>query len=70
MDTRGNRTSSAAQMIVSGLSTGPGTGQSCDSCRQAIESSHVECRTVDARDTGATLRFHQWCYYARTAPGK
>jgi hypothetical protein len=53
---------------VAGLSTGPGSGHTCDACRQPIETSQVECRTANrAESSQAPLRFHQWCYYAKFA---
>jgi len=70
MDVEQSRTTAERDMAVSGLSTGAGSGMTCNACQQRIEIKHVECRCRDAAPPHATLRFHQWCYYARSLSAK
>jgi len=71
MGERTNARDSAEGLSVLVLSTRPGSGQLCDACQQAIEPTHVECLTADrAHSSSESLRFHQWCYYAKMASNR
>ena len=67
MQVERSRAAAEPAMAVSGLSTGAGSGMTCNACQQRIEVTHIECRCKDEGSPHATLRFHQWCYYARSA---
>lgn len=64
MGTPEGRAKNETLMLVGVLTTSPGSGLPCDGCDQPIASGQVECRCADA--SGTPLRFHQWCYYARS----
>ena len=58
-------------LSVVSLTTGPGSGRTCDGCGHSIECGQTECRTSnDAQSSAASLRFHQWCYYAKFASNR
>jgi hypothetical protein len=72
MDSPGSRRSASlkeehASPVVQSLVTAPGSGARCDVCQQTIDATHVEVRCSDGtRPADEGLRFHQWCYYARS----
>ena len=62
---------SAERASILALSTRPGSGHLCDACQQAIEPTQVECLALDrTRASTESLRFHQWCYYAKFASNR
>jgi hypothetical protein len=73
MDIPGRRTSAShrddqAAPIMKNLVTAPGSGARCEVCQQTIEVDHVEVRCSEGpQPAHEGLRFHQWCYYAKSA---
>jgi hypothetical protein len=62
-----SRRKGVADMSLGALTTAPGTGGLCDRCHDPIDASQVEWRcAAPGRASGAPLRLHQWCYYAKS----